>query len=78
MDIKKITDYIAESKWTAMLRELPVGTHTIPFPNVEAIRSCKAIAYAINSDNKAKNEGNLYYFGVDKMNLAVEIRVEKI
>ena len=78
MDIKKINDLIAEKRWTDMLRELPLGHHTIPFPNVEAIRSCKAIAYALNSDNKARGEGNTYLFNVNKSELSALITVKAV
>ena len=71
MDIKKITELIASSQWTAMLSELPAGTHTIPFPSVDAIRSCKAIAYSLNSDKK----GRRYTFNVDKTHLSAIITV---
>lgn len=72
MDIKKINELITRSQWTAMLAELPSGTHVIPFPSVDAIRSCKAIAYALNSDKK----GRRYTFNVDKESLSATINVE--
>ena len=74
MDVKKITDLIAKSQWTAMLAELPTGSHIIPFPSVDAIRSCKATAYALNSDKK----GRRYTFNVDKGALSAAIHVEEI
>ena len=78
MDIKKINALIAEKRWTEMLKELPAGQHTIPFPNVEAIRSCKAVAYSINSDNKVREEGNTYLFNVDKSELSAIITVSEL
>ena len=74
MDIKKINEFMAESKWTAMLAELPSGKHTLRFPEVESIKSCKAIAYSINSDRK----GRRYTFNVDKGELSVIVNVEEI
>lgn len=73
MDIKKTLELIAEKKWTAMLGELPVGKHVLPFPSVDDIRSCKAIAYSLNSDRK----GRRYTFNVDKAELSVVINVEE-
>lgn len=73
MDIKRITDLIAERKWTAMLAELPVGEHTLPFRDVDDIRSCKAVAYSLNSDRK----GRRYTFVVNKAALSVRIKVEE-
>ncbi len=72
MDIKKITDLIAGRKWTAMLAELPEGEHTLSFESVDDIKSCKAIAYSINSDRKGKR----YTFIVDKPERTAIIKVE--
>lgn len=71
MDIKKINDLAANSKWKAMLAELPVGRHTLPFPNLNAIKSCKAIAYDLNSDKS----GRKYNFNVNKDELSATITV---
>ena len=73
MDIKKINEHMEKSEWTAMLGELPPGTHTLSFPNVDAIKSCKAIAYSLNSDKK----GRRYTFNVDKDALSVRVKVEE-
>lgn len=73
MDIKRINELMADSKWKAMLRELPAGVHTLSFPSVGAIKSCKAIAYDMNSDNN----GRRYTFNVDKGELVVVIKVEE-
>lgn len=62
MDIKKINQLIGSREWTAMLSELDFGVHTLPFPDVDAIKSCKAIAYSLNSDRK----GRRYTFNVNK------------
>ena len=72
MDIIKICKLIESREWTAMLAELPAGKHTIKFPDVESIKSCKAIAYSLNSDKK----GRRYTFNVDKEELSVTINVE--
>ena len=72
MDIKKITELIAGRRWTAMLAELPAGDHTLCFESLDDIRSCKAIAYSINSDNI----GRRYTFNVDKTTKTVVIKVE--
>lgn len=74
MDIKRINELMSEAKWTDMLRELPVGVHTLSFPNVEAIKSCKAIAYSINSDRR----GRRYTFNVDKAELVAVITVNEV
>ena len=78
MDIQKINNYMAESKWTALLGELPAGTHTLSFPNIEAIKSCKAVAYSLNSDYKAIGRGYEYKFNVDKTNRLVTVVVSEI
>ena len=72
MDIKKINDLMEKSSWTAMLAELPVGKHTLQFPDVDAIRSCKARAYDINSDHV----GRRYTFNVNKSERTADITVE--
>jgi len=74
MDIKKINELMSESKWTDMLKELPVGKHVLSFPNVEAIKSCKAIAYSINSDRK----GRRYTFCVNKAELTAIVNVDEL
>lgn len=73
MDIKKINELIKGRQWTALLKELPAGKHTIPFPDVDSIKSCKAVAYSLNSDKK----GWKYTFNVDKSELSVVISVEE-
>lgn len=73
MDIKKINSLVADRRWKAMLGELPIGTNVIPFPDLTAIKSCKAIAYDLNSDD----EGRYYNFNVDKANLTVAITVKE-
>ena len=73
MDIKKITDLIAGRRWTAMLAELPVGDHTLSFESLDDIRSCKAIAYSLNSDRT----GRRYTFSVNKSERTAVIKVEE-
>ena len=55
-----------------MLAELPAGDHTISFESLDDIRSCKAVAYSINSDNT----GRRYTFNVDKAGKTAVIKVE--
>ena len=71
MDIKKINELMAHKEWTAMLGALSEGTHTLQFENVLKIRSCKAVAYDINSNHT----GRTYYFKVNKKTLTVIITV---
>jgi len=73
MDIKRINELMSESKWTDMLKELSVGEHTLSFPSVDAIKSCKAVAYSINSDKV----GRRYTFNVDKGERVVTIKVSE-
>lgn len=73
MDIKKITELIAGRRWTAMLAELPSGEHTLSFESLDDIRSCKAIAYSLNSDRT----GRRYTFNVDKSERTAVIKVEE-
>lgn len=73
MDLLKINDCMANSKWTAMLGALELGEHTIRFPNLNSLKSCKAIGYAINSDHI----GRKYKFTVDKKALTAIIKVEE-
>lgn len=73
MDIKKITELIAGRRWTAMLAELPIGEHILSFESLDDIRSCKAIAYSLNSDRI----GRRYTFNVDKAGRTAVIKVEE-
>ncbi len=73
MDFIKIKECMENREWTAMLKELPVGKHTLKFPDVDAIKSCKAIAYSLNSDR----DGRKYTFNVDKSICTVIINVEE-
>lgn len=74
MNIQAINEHFTNREWTAMLNELSAGeTHTLHFTNVDDIRSCKAIGYALNSDRK----GRKYTFSVDKQTLVVSINVQE-
>ena len=75
MDIKKITELHAGRQWTAMLAALPPGNHTISFETLRDINSCKAIAYALNSNN-IDGKGRKYTFNVDKPTKTVVIKVK--
>lgn len=62
---------INNKKWTEFLNSLEVGEHTFTFPSVPDIRSCKSVAYDINSSKM----GRSYYFNVDKAEKKVIITV---
>ncbi len=62
---------INNKRWTELLNSLEVGEHTFTFPSIPDIRSCKAVAYDINS-NKT---GRAYYFNVEKSEKKVVITV---
>ena len=74
MNIKKINELNAEKKWTALLAELPEGDDgtTLQFSSLDDIKSCKAIAYSINSDRT----GRRYTFTVNKDKKEATIKVE--
>lgn len=57
--------------WTAFLAALEPGTHTVKFPSVDSIKSCKAVAYDINSDKR----GRTYTFKVNKDTCSAAITV---
>ena len=63
---------MAKSHWTALLKELPVATHTLQFTFLNDIKSCRALAYGLNSDRI----GVTYRFSVDKKTKVVIIYVE--
>ncbi len=58
-------------KWTDFLKSLAPGTATVKFPSISAIKSCKAVAYDLNSNNS----GRSYAFKVDKASCSAEITV---
>ena len=62
---------INNKRWTEFLNSLEVGEHTFTFPSVPDIRSCKSVAYDINSSKT----GRAYYFKVNKDEKKVVISV---
>lgn len=62
---------VDERNWTAFLAELEPGTSTVKFPSVDAIKSCKAVAYDKNSDKI----GRTYTFKVNKETCSADITV---
>ncbi len=62
MNTFELYSLINQKKWTEFLGALPVGEHKMAFPSVAAIKSCKAVAYSINSDKI----GRRYTFNVNK------------
>lgn len=62
---------VDQGKWTDFLNSLEAGIFTVRFPSLEAIKSCKAVAYDINSNKR----GRTYAFSVDKDTCSAEITV---
>ena len=62
---------VDQGKWTDFLNSLEAGIYTVRFASLEAIKSCKAVAYDINSDKR----GRTYAFSVDKGTCSAEITV---
>ena len=62
---------IEQKQWTAFLKGLEPGEHTFLFPSVYDIRSCKAIAYSLNTDGL----GRKYFFSVNKSERKVTIKI---
>lgn len=60
-------------QWKEFLNGLDSGVSTVKFPTLEAIKSCKAIAYDMNSDKR----GRTYTFKVDKASCSAEITVRE-
>lgn len=73
MDTFNSYTLIENKRWTEFLRGLDPGEHTFRFPSVPDIRSCKAIAYSLNSDGL----GRKYYFNVEKSERKVTIIVNE-
>lgn len=73
-DNKNMIDYklVDARNWTKLLEDLEPGTSTIRFHDIQAIKSCKAVAYDLNSDKK----GRTYTFKVDKETCSAEITVK--
>lgn len=58
---------IHNRKWTALLCGLVVGENELFFPSIEAMKSCKTIAYDINTSTASRNAGRHYKFKVSKI-----------
>ncbi|MCQ2142268.1 MAG: hypothetical protein MJY83_07975 [Bacteroidales bacterium] len=71
MTEKDIKALIQESKWSDLLKGLPIGTHQLFFPSNHAIRSCKAVAYSLNTDRIGKT----FRFKVDKEHCFVTLTI---
>lgn len=66
---------INQQKWTDLLKGLEDGEHTFSFPSVADIKSCKSVAYTLNTDGI----GRKYAFKVpDKNNKKVIITVKTL
>jgi len=67
----EIYTLIQEKRWTELLRGLEPGEHELAFPSLNDIKSCKATAYEMNSNNG----GRLFRFHVDKRASKVTLKV---
>jgi len=74
METFELYALINQKRWTELLGALPIGSHTITFPSLADIKSCKAVAYAINSDKT----GRRYLFSVNKDEKRVVVTVEAL
>ena len=64
---------INQKRWTEFLGSLEAGkTHTFTFPSNRDIKSCKTVAYEINSNRV----GRTYSFSINKAEKRVEISVK--
>lgn len=72
MEQFELYSLINQKKWTEFLHSLNVGEHTFVFPSVGDIKSCKAVAYSLNSDKI----GRSYYFNVNKFEKKVIITIK--
>lgn len=63
---------INQKKWTELLKGLEVGEHTFAFPSIADIKSCKAVAYTLNTDRL----GRTYGFSVNKAERKVTITIK--
>lgn len=72
-DSRKNNGRKAGLKWKDMLGELEPGEHTVRFPDLKSIKSCKTTGYLMNSENI----GRQYRFSVDKKALIAIIKVEE-
>ena len=62
---------VDDKQWTKLLESLEPGSSTVRFHSIGDIKSCKAVAYDLNSDNR----GRTYAFKVDKDSRSAEITV---
>lgn len=62
-----IQTLIHNNKWTELLCCLNPGENELFFPSEKAMKSCKAMAYDINSRNKANGVKRVYNFHVEKL-----------
>ena len=62
IDYFKVSQLVSCKSWKALLAILPKGSHVIQFNDLREIKSLKATAYEINSND----DGRKYYFKVDK------------
>lgn len=66
---------INQQKWTDLLKNLEDGEHTFSFPSIADIKSCKSVAYTLNTDGL----GRKYAFRVpDKSKKTVIITVKTL
>lgn len=64
---------IKQKRWKEFLSSLENGEHTFLFPSVPDIKSCKSVAYTMNTDEL----GRIYSFVVDKHEKRIEITVRQ-
>ena len=63
---------INQKKWTTLLTGLPAGEYVFTIPSVADIKSCKSVAYSLNTDKIGKK----YSLQADKDNLKLTITVK--
>lgn len=62
MEVFEQYSLINQKRWTDFLKGLDIGEHTFSFPSIADIKSCKSVAYTLNTDRL----GRIYGFEVDK------------
>ena len=65
---------IGQKKWTAFLTSLEFGEHSFCLPSIAAIKSCKAVAYSLNTDGL----GRRYSISADKATKKVTIAIKEV
>lgn len=74
MEVFEQYGLINEKRWTEFLKSLEAGKeHTFTFPSIPDIKSCKTVAYEINSNRV----GRTYSFDVNKGEKRVKISVKQ-